>query len=185
MLDRKKLEADIASLPLYVYHFIDPKTLEFTSRVRHVCQSDCPMYGKSWACPPGVGTVELCRDRCLRHTQCLLIGTIAECADLSDLNAALATRNDHEKITDAVRERMRLQGVEPYILSTESCAVCARCAYLDGLPCRRPEKMHPCVESHGINLIPTLERLGLAFQYGDNVVTWYSLLFFNEVTDHE
>jgi hypothetical protein len=38
--------------------------------------------------------------------------------------------------------------------------------------------MHPCVESHGINIIPTLEELGQTFQYGDNVVTWVSLLFF-------
>ena len=73
---------------------------------------------------------------------------------------------------------MREQGVEPYILSSEACALCPRCAILDGQPCRMPDKMHPCVESHGINLIPTLERCGLEFQFGDNMVTWYSLLFF-------
>ena len=67
----------------------------------------------------------------------------------------------------------------PYILSTEACAVCERCAYLDGLPCRMPGKMHPCVESHGINIIPTLEENGLDFVYGVNIVTWYSLFFFN------
>ena len=74
----------------------------------------------------------------------------------------------------------REQGIEPYILSTEACAVCERCAILDGQPCRMPERMHPCVESHGINIIPTLEENGLPFQYGNNIVTWYSLLFFNE-----
>jgi hypothetical protein len=36
------------------------------------------------------------------------------------------------------------------------------------------------VESHGINLLGLLERCGLQFQYGENVVTWFSLLFFNE-----
>lgn len=65
-------------------------------------------------------------------------------------------------------------------LSTEACALCERCAILDGQPCRMPDKMHPCVESHGINLIPTLESCGLEFQYGENIITWYSLLFFNE-----
>jgi hypothetical protein len=29
-------------------------------------------------------------------------------------------------------------------------------------------------------VIPTLEENGLEFQYGDNMITWYSLLFFNE-----
>ena len=79
-----------------------------------------------------------------------------------------------------VRQLLRQQGIEPYILSTEACAICDRCAILDGQPCRMPGRMHPCVESHGINLIPTLEENGLEFQYGDNIVTWYSLLFFNE-----
>ena len=50
---------------------------------------------------------------------------------------------------------------------------------LDGKPCRHPDRMHPCVESHGINLIPTLEENGLEFQYGGNIITWYSLLFYN------
>lgn len=57
---------------------------------------------------------------------------------------------------------------------------CQRCAILDGMPCRFPERMHPCVESHGINLLAVLDELGLAFQYGENVVTWFSLLFFND-----
>ena len=38
--------------------------------------------------------------------------------------------------------------------------------------------MHPCVESQGINIIPTLEENGLEFQYGQNTVTWVSLLLF-------
>jgi hypothetical protein len=38
--------------------------------------------------------------------------------------------------------------------------------------------MHPCVESHGINLIPTLEENGLPFQVSVDVITWYSLLFY-------
>ena len=40
--------------------------------------------------------------------------------------------------------------------------------------------MHPCVESHGINILPLLEELGLPFQFGENVVTWVSLLFFKD-----
>ena len=138
------------------------------------------MYGKSWACPPGVGEVEACRSKCGAYENCLLVGTIVEVADIADLEATLATRSDHEALTNEIRELMRQQGVEPYVLSTEACALCERCAILDGQPCRMPDKMHPCVESHGINLIPTLESCGLEFQYGENIITWYSLLFFNE-----
>ncbi|MBQ3214710.1 MAG: DUF2284 domain-containing protein [Oscillospiraceae bacterium] len=172
------LEQQLAELPLYVYQFIDPKTLEFSERIRWICQHECPMYGKSWACPPGVGSVPECQEKCLSYQNCLMIATITEVQDISDINETLATRPPHEKITNQVRDLMREQGINPYILSTEACAVCERCAILDGLPCRLPGRMHPCVESHGINILGLLDDQGLAFQYGENVVTWFSLLFY-------
>ena len=180
MLNRELLEQQLAELPLYVYQFIDPKGLEFSDRIRWICEHECPMYGKSWACPPGVGSVPECEKKCLSYQNCLMISTITEVSDISNLQETLDTRPAHEKITNQVRDLMREQGIQPYILSTEACAVCERCAILDGLPCRLPGRMHPCVESHGINLLSVLDEQGLAFQYGENVVTWFSLLFFNE-----
>lgn len=107
-----------------------------------------------------------------------MISTITEVEDISDIEAGLATRPSHEKVTNQVRDIFRELGVEPYVLSTEACAECARCAILDGQPCRHPERMHPCVESHGINVVPVMESCGLNFQFGENIVTWVSLLFF-------
>jgi predicted metal-binding protein len=180
MLDKKLLESQLAELPLYVYDFVDPSQLEFSDRVRWICEHECPMYGKSWACPPGVGTVEECRHRCGTYRNCLMISTITEVEDISNIQQTLDTRPAHEKLTNQVRDLMREQGVEPYILSTEACAICSRCAIEDGLPCRMPGRMHPCVESHGINILALLDQQGLAFQYGENVVTWFSLLYYND-----
>ena len=180
MMDKLLLEEALSELPLYIYFYIDPSTLEFSDRIRYICEAECPRYGKSWACPPGVGSVAQCKARCLSYRQCLVIGTITETEDISDLEATLATRPEHEALTNHVRELMRQQGVEPYILSTDSCALCQHCTCTEGQPCRHPDKMHPCIESHGINIIPTLEENGLEFQYGDNIITWFSLLFFND-----
>ena len=177
-MDREKLEQQLSELPLYVYEFISPADLEFSDRIRWICEHECPMYGRSWACPPGVGSVESCKGKCFSYQNCLMIATITEVADIADLQETLATRPEHEKITNQVRDLMRQQGIDPYVLSTEACAECERCAILDGQPCRLPERMHPCVESHGINILGLLEDRGLAFQYGENVVTWFSLLFF-------
>ena len=178
MLNRELLEEQMAELPLYTYAYLEPKKLEFSERIRWICEHECPMYGKSWACPPGVGSVEECRGKCGGYPDCLMIATITEVRDIADINETLSTRGEHEAVTNQVRDLMREQGVEPYVLSTEACAECGRCAILDGQPCRNPERMHPCVESHGINLLSVIEEQGLAFQYGENVVTWFSLLFF-------
>ena len=177
-MNRQLLEEKLAELPLYIYDFIDPNELEFSGRIRWICEHECPMYGRSWACPPGVGSVESCKGKCMGFENCLMISTITEVADITDINETLATRPGHEEVTAQVRDLMRSLGVEPYILSTEACALCDRCAILDGEGCRFPEKMHPCVESHGINVVPMLESHGLEFQFGANVVTWISLLFY-------
>lgn len=179
MLDRERLEAQLCELPLYVYHFFDPHELEFSDRIRWICEHECPMYGKSWACPPGTGSVKECEQKCLGYPNALLISTIAEVRDISNIEETLAARPEHEAITNEVRDLFREQDIEPYVLSTESCAECERCAYLDGEPCRFPDRMHPCVESQGINILPLIEELGVAFQYGENVVTWFSILLYN------
>ena len=178
-MDLELLEAQLAELPLYQYAFIETADLLFSERIRWICAHECPMYGKTWACPPGVGSVEECQQKCMRYVNCLMIATITEVNDIANIEETLSTRGPHEALTNQVRDLLQEQGVCPYTLSTEACALCERCAYLDGLPCRLPEKMHPCVESHGINILPLLETLGLEFQYGENVVTWFSLLFFN------
>ena len=178
MIDKELLEAQLSELPLYIYAYIDPKMLEFSGRIRWICENECPMYGKSWACPPGVGCVAECQEKCGQFENCLMISSITEVNDITDIGETLATRPEHEALTNQVGDLLRRLGADPYILSTEACAECERCAYLDSQPCRFPERMHPCVESHGINVIPVLEANGLEFQFGSNVVTWISLLFF-------
>lgn len=178
-MDKEKLEQQLLELPLYTYFYTDPRQLEFSDRIRYICQAECPRYGQSWACPPGVGSVEECKAKCLSYGECLVIGTITECQDIADIAETLATRPDHEAVTDQVQQMLRDMGVEPYILSTDSCAICEKCTFPQGKPCCHPDRMHPCIESHGINLIPTLEENGLEFQYGGNIITWYSMLFYN------
>ena len=179
-MNRDLLEQQLLELPLFAYFYIDPQKLEFADRIRFICEHECPMYGTTWACPPAVGSVESCRNHVLQYGSCLMISTVAEVEDISSMTETLATRGEHEEITNQVRDCMRELGEEPFVLSTEACSICERCAYLDGLPCRHPERMHPCVESQGINIIPVLEECGLEFQYGSNVVTWVSLLLFDK-----
>ena len=171
------LEAKLSERPLYGYFFLKTRDLTFTERVRWICQHECQMYGKTWACPPAVGSVEACQARCMAYPDFLLICTVTEVDDISDISDTLATRAEHETITRQVEALVRAEGQEVYTLSTEACAICSSCAYPGG-PCRHPEQMHPCIESHGILLTQTAEECGIPFQYGDNVVTWFSMIFY-------
>lgn len=177
-MNQEALELGLAQLPLLQYEFFSPEELEFSPRIRHVCQSECPMYGKTWACPPAVGEVDDCRAKCLGYGHALCITTVTEVRDIADLDETLSTRAGHEAVTHQTEALLRQCGAAAvYVLSTEACAQCERCTYPDE-PCRHPERMYPCVESHCIVVTDLAERYGIEFLSG-NCVVWFSILFYN------
>lgn len=175
-MDREYIEEKLAELPVAQYEWIETDELEFTERVRMICRSECPMYGKTWACPPAVGSVDECEARCRKFKNALLFTTLREVDDIADIEATLATRKEHEDIASLVAELIKGQCSEVYILSTEACDECEECTYPDA-PCRFPERMHPCVESHGILATNIAEKRGIEF-YDGNIVTWFSIIFY-------
>ncbi len=71
-------------------------------------------------------------------------------SDIMNMEEMLSTRHAHEELTTKVGQYLQSEGYEVYILSTESCDICEKCAYKEGKPCRFPDRMHPCLESHGV-----------------------------------
>lgn len=177
-MNKTLLAQQFSELPIVQYEFFSTSDLVFSEKVRHICRTECQQYGKSWACPPAVGTVEECRQRCLSYPNALLITSMTEVEDISNMELTLASRTEHEELTRTVHKLLRDQGVEPLVLSTESCAVCPRCTYPDA-PCRRPDYMYPCVESQGILVTDIAERFGIDFIAGGNIATWFSLFLYH------
>ena len=176
-LDRRKLEARLAALPIYQYAFIDTKDLPFSDRVRAVCQAHCPMYDTTWACPPAVGTPVECRERILRYDEGLLLATVSEVEDAADMRAAMAARAPHIEITRQALSLVQAQADETLTLSAEACASCERCTWPDA-PCRYPERMFPCLESHCIVVPDLAQRYGFEYLAGQNLITWFSLILY-------
>ena len=177
-MDRNKLEEQLAGLPILQYEFIRTQALTFSDRVRTICETECPMYGKSWACPPGVGSVEECRARCLAFPEALLLTTVAEVRDIADMEETLATRGAHEEITRQAEALLRAQGAETFVLSSDACARCEECTCPDAL-CRFPAELYPCIESHAIVVTDIAEKYDIEFLAG-NTVIWFSILFYRD-----
>ena len=176
-MDRQKLEAQLTELPLYEYAFIRTDELLFSERVRYICRTECPMYNTTWACPPAVGSVEACRERVMAFDEGLLIATITEVSDIANIEQTLATRAEHEEITRQVLGMVRQQATDTLTLSTEACAHCEHCTWPNA-PCCFPDRMFPCVESHGILVTDLAEKHGIDFLAQGNLVTWFSLILY-------
>lgn len=181
-MNRAAVEAQLAELPLAEFVWFETAELEFSERIRTVCRENCPRYNQNMGLSARRRLPWRRAGARLSYPQGLLITSLTEVADIADTEAALATRGPHEELTRQVSAILRAQGTEVYGLSTESCAICAHCAWPDG-PCRHPDRMFPCVESHGLIVTALAERHGIEYQYGGNVVTWFSLLLYRETPD--
>ncbi|MDY3919997.1 MAG: DUF2284 domain-containing protein [Candidatus Limivivens sp.] len=174
------IESILAAYPVCQYAFLTPQDLEFPRRVRTICETECPRYNTTWACPPAVGSVEECRERCFSYADVLLVTTLAEVEDTGLLEETLKTREAHEEVMRGLIRDLKKEGIEGFALSTESCDICPTCAYPDA-PCRFPDKMIPCVESYGILVTAAAEKAGIDFFYDSRTVTWFGMLFYNRI----
>ena len=110
MITHEEIEEFICQYPVYQYAFFPPEEIEFSFRVRWICEKECERYNSTWACPPAVGSVEECRKRCLGYRECFLFSTIAEVSDVINFEETLATRKEHEAITAAIESFIRQRG---------------------------------------------------------------------------
>ena len=174
------LDEFISSFPVYEYRIIDTSSIDVYERVRTICRTECPRYGSTYACPPAVGDLSECRERIRRFPLALFFSSVAEVSDLLNMDEMLSTRSAHEEITEEIGDFLRGQGYEIFILSTESCDICDRCAWLDQKPCRHPEHMHPCIESHGVVASELVELEQMEYNLGGNTILWFSLILFTK-----
>ena len=100
-MNREQVEARLCELPRAQYAWVQIEDIPYSDRIRYVCETECPMYGKSWACPPAVGPVRECQERCKSYSGALVSTTVSEVQDISDLKETLATRAPHEGIKHA------------------------------------------------------------------------------------
>ena len=177
MITKEEVEQKITEYPIFEYAFFDPTEINFYPAVREICKSECPQYGKSWSCPPAVGTLEECKARCTDYGNAFVFSTISEVSDILNMAETLATRGEHLEVVDQIKEHVFGNNEDVLILTAESCAVCDDCAYPETV-CRHADRMYPCVESHTISVTDICEKNNMSFLNGYNMVTWFGMVFF-------
>ena len=178
MMEEQKLEAMLTAAGVQRYGFLDPKEIPFDPSVRKICEGNtCRSYGATWACPPGAGTLEECRERCLSYERVLVFSVTYPLEDSFDFEAMRAGMMDFKKVCDRLAEAAGPIVPGYLLLSNESCFRCRSCTYPHA-PCRFPEKLHPSIEGYGI-LVGQLARLA-GIPYGvPNGVTYFGALLFS------
>jgi predicted metal-binding protein len=166
--------------------FAKPSEINYRQEIREICKDNsCRQYGRTWACPPAVGTVEECKNRCLRYSAMLVFTGKFMLEDSFDLDGMKRSMNDFKRIAHEVESAAKPYLKNYLVLSNESCNTCTTCAYPD-TPCRFPEQLHHSIEGYGILVAELAEQAAVNYNNGENTVTYFGALLFNhtdELTD--
>lgn len=179
----KRIENAIAQkqkeLHIHQYGFTTTDKLIFSKGVRDLCEmNSCGHYGKTWACPPGVGTLEECEKKILSFQQVFVFTTKHDLEDSYDFEGMKKGKEKHDEICEQVTDYFRtLTTDDILILSGESCSRCSKCTYPDA-PCRFPEKLAPSVESYGIEVNRLARTVNVNYINGANTVTYFGCIIF-------
>lgn len=149
--------------------------IDFEPSFRSLCESNaCGMYGRSWMCPPHVGTVEELIGRAKTYRTALVYQIVDTLEDSYDFEGMMAAGERMNRLTAAVRRKFLSLGLEDCLfLGAGGCRICPRCAKQDDQPCRYPDLALASLEAYGINVSVLAPQAGMKYINGVNTVTYF------------
>lgn len=175
---KEYIAANQESLGIHQYAFLPVSRLVFSENVRELCKmNSCGHYGKSWACPPGVGTLEECRERILKYENLFVFTTVHPLEDSYDFEGMMDGKEKHSRLCPDIAKLFRQNYKDLLILSAEGCNRCQTCTYPDA-PCRFPDTVFPSIESYGVEVNQLAAAAGINYINGVNTVTYFGCILY-------
>jgi predicted metal-binding protein len=170
----------IKELGIFQYGFLRPSDIEYRQDIRDICKkNDCKNYGKTWACPPAVGTIAECKNRCLQFNTMFVFTSKYTVKNSFDFEGWIHGMKEFKKISHGLGEIVKKYLEKYIILSNEGCGVCKICTYPNE-PCRFPENLQHSIEGYGIIVSKLAEKVNIKYNNGENTVTYFGALLYNE-----
>lgn len=176
----KKLNDIISKSGVFQYGIVSPADVNFSEEVRKMCEvNTCRKYATTWACPPGIGTIDECRKRCQAFDKMLVFTAKYNLEDSFDYEGMMSGMNNFKQVS-----RNLEMAIKPYlnnylILSSEGCDICEQCTYPD-YPCRFPDKIYGSIEGYGIFVSELAKIAGINYINGKDTVTYFGALLFDD-----
>lgn len=158
---------------------INGENIVMSASFRDICKTNaCGKYNRCWMCPPDVGEIDHLMAEVRQYKHGLLYQTIAEIEDSFDIEGMQKAAKSHVHVGQRLEAFLMLQLGRHLHLSCGGCRVCERCAKLDGLSCRDPERAMPSMEGYGIDVYNTCKPTPLKYINGQNTVTYFGIVLF-------
>ena len=177
---------------------IDLKKVEYHADLRDMCEMNtCGRYGKTWNCPPVIGSYEKLSSQCKSFSAGLLFSFVSEIEDSFDFEGMseagselcrklckvnigmqdIADTQNNDSKQKINNEQVDEKIVAYQLYGSGACFSCEKCTYPDE-PCRYPEMCFIPIEAAGIYVTQLAKDSGLKYNNGVNTVTFFGMLLF-------
>lgn len=162
----------------------DVRTLKALPEVRSMCANDkCHMYGVTWTCPPGCGTVEECEARMQSYDWGILVQTTQNLEDSMDFEGMMAGEHLQGERCQELLKIVHQKYPKALCLFHGPCQICKKCTYPEA-PCRFPDKAVSAMEGYGLLVSQVCKDNDMKYYYGRDTVTYTGLFLIKNLAEN-
>lgn len=168
----------LANIGISQFGIISTGQIVFLPEIRELCENNCCRnFATTWACPPAVGTLSECKEKCLMYDRAMVFNSIYPLEDSFDIEGMVAGHRKFKIVCDNLYYLVKSHLDDFLLLSNESCIRCEDCTY-PGSPCRFPEILFPSIEGFGILVVKLAEIAQINYINGKNTVTYFGMILY-------
>jgi predicted metal-binding protein len=159
-------------VPVHEKAILPVTALVFSPVLLESCKTNvCGNYNKSWVCPPACESVEEQKKKIFSYKNLLVFTTMHALEDSFDYDGMSKGRELHTLLTLELKKILNVP-----VYGAGNCPLCKTCAFPS--PCINPEKRIGSVEAAGIDVTSLSKAAGIAYNNGQNTVTFFSIAVF-------
>ena len=159
---------------------VDTHEIVFDPSFRPYCEENlCGQFGANYSCPPDCGSPEAMKQRILAHKKALVLQTIWEISDYSDITLIKPAKASHNASEIRLVKRLRAEGCDGFIVGASGCALCSPCAQTLGEPCRFPEYQYSCMSAYCIFVKKLADKCDMEYDCGDGLLAFFGMYVFD------
>ncbi len=153
--------------------------LKMGQEIRGYCEANlCGLYGRNWACPPNVPSLDICRIIVSKYEHFVLIRTTFPRDGPFDIDGMRSAGKSHSAISRKIREELRqYTDGKCFVLAAGGCGFCQSCTCPEE-KCRFPNEKMNSIESYCIDLDSFLLKNNIERRGGNSEQSYFSMFFF-------
>lgn len=159
---------------------VDTSQIPFDPTFRPYCEENlCGQYGANYSCPPDCGSPEAMKQRVLSHKKALVLQTMWEVSDYSDMASIKPAKAAHNAAQIRLAKHLRSEGCNGFLVGASGCALCSPCKQQLGLPCAFPEYQYSCMSAYCVFVKKLADLCGLEYDCGDGLLAFFGMYVFD------